>query len=607
DKLFFFASYEHTFRDETAVVGVDPELLESLGLSTETALPRDLREPRVVAKLDFHPTNSQTLTARFRLDNPTTTNLLVGESAGGAVFVSEVGFTLKEKNTDYAASHSWVFSPSAFNEARFQYARQSNDATEVNCPGCPFLIRPSVIAGKAPNLPQSFSEDRFQFLDSPGFTLLGKAGDHYLKAGVDYSHIKIDAFVPQNFDGLFVFLTDAPFDPDNAATYPFLYQAATGNPNIDISNNIIAVFLQDQWKVLPNLTLNLGLRWDYEDQTYVKGDKNNVAPRIHFAWDPFCDGKTAVRGGFGMYYDQVFLNVPLIASIFEPGRFDSQTILLPGYPDPFVGGAQIPIPLPPDISVLDPDSTTPYKNVGSLGFQRELAPDLAVSLDGVYARGYHLLLLRDANAPIGGARPDPTVGIAFDIQTRGESEYKALQIGLQKRFRERFSATLAYTLASIENHTDSHQTFISDSYDLDADFGPSVNDVRNTLAAALVWTGPGGVIVGLGGAYQSPPPYNIITGTDDNGDGQLTDRPPGVERNSGRGKYLYTVNLRLGYAIPIGKTRLELIAEAFNLFNHVNPTGYVGNLQSSQFGEPTGTADGAFGPRQIQFGLRFDF
>ncbi len=603
DKLFGFGSFEYTDRNETAIVSVDPALLADLGLSTETTAPNDLTEPRVVVKLDFHPTSSQTLMGRFRLDNPKTSNELVG-----GVFTVETGFTLNENNTDYAVSHSWIFSPQAFNEARFQYARQSNDALEVNCPGCAFEIRPSVISGKASNFPQSFTENRYQFLDSVGWSLLGgKGGDHYLKTGVDYSHIQIDAFVPQTFDGLFIFQTDAPFNAADPTTYPFLYQQGSGDPNFDISNNIVAVYLQDQWTVLPNLTLNLGLRWDYEDQLYVKDDWNNVAPRLHFAWDPFRDGKTSVRGGFGMYYDQIMLNVPLIAALFEPGRFENQTILFPGYPDPLVGGVQIPLPLPPDISVVDPNAVTPYKNLGSLGFQRQLTPDLAASIDFVYARGYHLLLLRDANAPIAGVRPDPDTGFSFAIETRGQSEYEAMLIGLQKRFGQSFSANLAYSLASLKTTSDSHRTFVSDAYDVNSDFGPSDNDVRNTLNGAVVYSSPFGLIAGVSGAFQSPRTYNITTGTDDNGDAMLMDRPPGVERNSGRGESIWTVNLRLGYAIPIGPTRIQLIAEAFNVFNHVNETSYIGNLQSASFGQATETVAGAFGPRQLQFGLRFDF
>ena len=66
------------------------------------------------------------------------------------------------------------------------------------------------------------------------------------------------------------------------------------------------------------------------------------------------------------------------------------------------------------------------------------------------------------------------------------------------------------------------------------------------------------------------------------------------------------MNLRLAKSIALGPTSLQLIVEAFNVFNHTNPTGYIGNMQSPRFGRPTRTAPGAFGPRQIQFGLRFD-
>ncbi|MEP6994783.1 MAG: TonB-dependent receptor [Acidobacteriota bacterium] len=604
DKAFFFASYEQTWRDETAVVGVDPALLESLGLGSETAFPRTVREPRVVAKLDFHPTNSQTLMVRFRLDEPKTTNDLVGDIAAGAVVTGEAGFTLKTTNTDYAAAHSWVITPETLNEARIQFARQDNDLLQVNCPGCPFILRPTVISGKLPNQPQSFREDRYQVLDSASFNLFG--GSHFVKVGFDYSRVNIDAFVPQNFDGAFIFTTDAPFDANDQSTYPFIYQVGSGNPNITLRNNIVALFAQDQWRATSNLTLNIGLRWDYEDQVYTRHDWHNFGPRIHFAWDPTRDGKTSVRGGFGIYYDQVLLNVPILATIFEPGRFDFQTILFPGYPDPLVGGSQIPIPLPPSISILDRDNTTPYKNVGSLGVQRELAPDMAVSADLVYARGYHLLLLRDANAPIGGVYPDPTIGVAYEPQTRGRSEYAAFQLGLTKRFGKSLGAQLAYTLASTKENTDGSQYTPSDNYNIEADYGPSSNDIRHTLNAAVDWRGPWGIDIGASGSLLSSPPYNIITGTDDNGDTYVSDRPPGVKRNSGRGATLWTVNLRLAKSIAIGQTSLQLIVESFNLFNHVNPTSYIGNMSSPVFGSPTSTAKGALGPRQIQFGLRFD-
>jgi hypothetical protein len=604
DTAFFFGSYEQTWRNATAVVGVDPNLLESLGLGSDTAFPQDVREPRVVAKIDWHPTTSQTLMGRFRLDNPKTTNDLVGEIAGaGQVVTEEAGFTNKVQNYDYVASHTWVIDPNTLNDARFQFARQ-NDDLDPNCPGCPFISRPTLLSGKLPNQPQTLREDRLQFLDSVSLNLFG--GDHFVKAGFDYSRIKLDAFVPQNFDGAFIFTTDAPFNANDQTTYPFIWQGGSGNPNVALKNNIVALFIQDQWRAACNLTFNIGLRWDYEDDVYTKHDWNNFGPRIHFAWDPFYDGKTSVRGGFGIYYDQVLLNAPLLATIFEPGRFNFQTILFPGYPDPLQGGAQVPLPLPPNISILDRNNQTPYKNVGSLGIQRELLPDMAVSADLVYARSYHLLMLRDNNAPTQGVYPDPTIGVAYEPQTRGRGEYMAFQLGLTKRFGQSLGAQLAYTLARNRDNTDGSQYTPSDNFNIDADYGPSSNDIRHTLNAAIDWRGPWGIEIGTSGSLLSSPPFNIITGNDDNGDTYISDRPAGEKRNSGRGATLWTVNLRLAKSIALGPTSLQLVMEAFNVFNHTNPTNYIGNMQSPLFRQPTASATGAFGPRQIQFGIRLD-
>lgn len=604
DKAFFFGSVEHTWRNATAVVGVDPHLLESLGLGSDTAFPQDVREPRVVTKVDWHPTSSQTLMGRFRLDNPKTTNNLVGAIAGaGQVVTEEAGFTQTTKNYDGVLNHAWVIDPNTLNDARLQLARQDDDLAP-NCPGCAFISRPTLLSGKLPNQPQTLREDRVQFLDSVSLNLFG--GDHFVKAGFDYSHIKLDAFVPQNFDGVFIFTTDQPFDANNPDTYPFLWQGGSGDPNIAIRNNIVALYVQDQWRATSNLTFNIGLRWDYEDNVYTKHDWQNFGPRVHFAWDPTKDGKTSVRGGFGIYYDQVLLNAPLLATIFEPGRFNFQTILNPGYPDPLSNSGGVPIPLPPNISILDRDNTTPYKNVGSLGVQRELTSDMAVSLDFVYAVSYHLLLLRDANAPTQYVYPDPTIGVAYEPQTRGRGKYKAMQLGLTKRFGDNIGAQLAYTLADTKDNTDGSQYTPSDNYNIESDYGPSSNDIRHTLNLAVDWRGPWGIVVGTSGSLLSSPPYNIITGTDDNGDTYISDRPAGVERNSARGSTLWTVNLRLAKAIAIGPTNLNLIVEAFNVFNHVNRTNYIGDMQSSSFGKPTASGSGAFGPRQIQFGIRWD-
>src|SRR5262249_48021983 len=239
--------------------------------------------------------------------------------------------------------------------------------------------------GKYSNFPEKFQEDRIQFVDSYSFAVPNKAGDHYFKAGFDYSHLNDDVFAPQYADGAFQFLTDQPYNPADPSTFPFLYIHGNGDPNYHIGNNVYAFYFQEQWNVNRYLTLNVGLRYDYEDHFSIKNDKNNLGPRIHFSYDPFKDGKTAIRGGYGRYYDQVFLNVPLIDSVYQPGVLDLQYILAPGYPDPNSGGTAIP--LPPTIAINNGDSQTPSKDVYSFGFQHEVQKDLAISADAVFARG----------------------------------------------------------------------------------------------------------------------------------------------------------------------------------------------------------------------------
>ncbi|HEY7160788.1 MAG TPA: TonB-dependent receptor, partial [Acidobacteriota bacterium] len=474
DKTFFFGSYEHTFRNETAVVSVDPALLAALGLPTATSVDRPLREPRFLAKLDHHPSSNQALTFRYRLDKKTTDNLNVGDDVNGAVLAADTGLNDKLTNWDIAGSHTWIISEDTLNEARFQFARQSDDLSDVACPGCAFFLRPSVASGKIPNLPQTFQEDRWQFLDAFSFNALDKGGDHSFKAGFDYSHIVVDAFVPQTFDGLWLFGSDAPFNPDDPSTFPLVYQQGSGNPDVHIPNNVLGLYFQDQWAITPYLTLNLGVRYDYEDHILIENDHNNFGPRLHFAWDVLKDGNTSIRGGYGRYFDQIFLNAPLLASFFEPGRFTLQTIFAPGYPDPFSGG--VPLDFPVDVSTLVPGAT-PVKDVSSIGIQRGVTKDMVITADFVYAKGNNLILLEDTNAPINGVRPDPDplIGRKITIVTEGRSDYKALQVGVQKRFSDRYSMTIAYTLADNKTNAHGSQQFVTDPYNLDYDFGPSLD------------------------------------------------------------------------------------------------------------------------------------
>jgi outer membrane receptor for ferrienterochelin and colicin len=607
DKTFFFVSYEHALRDETAVISVPAATLAALGQPSQTNFPNAIRNPRLVGKVDHHLTPAQTLTVRYRLDRDTRDNWYVG-GAGNPDGRSTIerGTDRLIKNQDIALSHTWVASPRALNELRTQFARRTLDWSVDNyCKDCPTINRPGVLLGKANNMPQGRTEDRLQIQDSFSYNVSDKAGDHFFKFGADASFIDLTSTFYNNLHGTFTFTTDRPFNAADRTTYPIQFTKNTGDPTVQLNNNIYGAFVQDQWKVTPHFTLNLGLRYDYEDVVGIKQDHNNFGPRVHFAWDPFKDGKTALRGGFGRYFDQVFLNIPLNAE--NAKKFVGVTIANPGFPDPFVGGS-VATPPPPSTVVFDPALTTPFGNTFSLGFQREIFRDLAVTVDGVYAQGEDLLVTLDQNYSINGSiRPNPNFAIMRMVKSTARSRYKALQTGIEKRFSRRYSFSLAYTLADSKRNSEDFNFNPQDHRDLDAEYAPSFSDARHSVAGSVLFEAPLGIKLGMAGRYRSALPYNITTGRDDNRDGfPTTDRPAGTARNAGRGAAVWFVDARVAKELRLRGAQIEAIVQAFNVFNHPSMGGFIGNQLSAQFRKPTAVVTN-FEPRQVELALRVGF
>jgi hypothetical protein len=600
DKTFFFVNYEHLLQDETAVITVPANVLAAFNQPAQTNFPQKTKNPNILAKLDHRLTPSQTLTFRAQYDDQSQPQ----QNVGGLNTI-ERAFDFTRTDQSYALFHTWVISPNLLNEFRTQFAkRKLNWDVEPYCPRCPAINRPSINLGKANNMPQGRDEDRLQFVNALSFNVPNKAGDHHFKAGVDVSFIEQPFFFHSNLDGTFQFATDRPFDPADRTTYPVTYTKNTGDPVLDLEDDVYGAFIQDQWRLTPYFTLNLGVRWDYENHLSMEHDKNNFAPRLHFAWDPFKDGKTSVRGGGGVYYDQVFLNIPINAALAT--RFVGTTISNPGFPDPFVGGS-ITTPPPPSTTLFDPDLDTAYTNTYSLGFQREILRDLALTIDGIYARGYHLMITTDTNYTINGSpRQDPRFARKLMVQGRGNSKYKALQVGLDKRFSRRYSFGLAYTLADSKRDTEDFNFNPVDHTNIAAEWAPSLSDARHNLNGSANVDGPWGIKLGLGGSYRSALPYNVTTGLDDNRDTFVNDRPAGGGRNSARGAAVWRVDTRLSKVIKVRDVRFELIADAINVFNHPSKGGFTGNQRSTLFGKPTGTVAN-FRPRQVQLGARLDF
>jgi len=468
-----------------------------------------------------------------------------------------------------------------------------------------------------------------------------------------------------------------------------------GDPAFDLREGAkqFAAYFQDDWKITPRLTLNLGVRYDVdfgfvdsahaaENRTFqalriigspfarktVEDDKNNLSPRIGFAWDFRGDGRSVIRGGYGIYYDQSFLNVPLFAvqqanpeiyaTFFNDGANLSIDSPAPNVPRPLTN------PLPGTRGrMLDPDFESPYTQQWNLGFAQEFGKNMALEFDYVHILGLHEFSGLDINprpGPLLGLdRGDPTppnssrilasqfaahsaeliqaFGTATPFarvsvaQSDSRSRYDAFTVAFKKRYADKFQLNAHYTLAKSQAWFGATADFglapqnAFVKFD-PINFGPTAEDERHRFVLSGIFDLPWDFQVAPIFQLASARPYSIFPSClcDINKDGVTNDREsvnPAVDDqhalplNDHRGDNFSQLNVRVSKFFKFGETKkLGLFFEAFNVFN----TGNFGN----QFQNTTGTPDfgkpinffGATGfseplgiPFQAQLGVRFSF
>ena len=545
DRLHYFGAFEGLRQRETNIISsrVTDALLQAFNQPLTRNFPHNSDGQNGFVKLDHQLRRNQTLSARYRIDNVKES----GASIGGTS-TKERGNDRIDRSQDFGITHTAVISDRALNEARLVYSTLLRwitvdgyyDATGLT------YTRPDISLGKSSNNPQGDRERYFQFIDNFSYTL----GRHNLKAGFSVNLLRDNAYFLGNKDGTYTFTTNLPYDPKNPATFPSQYTQNIGDWFDPETDNVYGFFVQDSWRLRPNLTANIGLRYDREtawskanvlriadaSTNYapvsgaVPDDKNNFQPRIGFAWDPFGNGKTAIRGGYGLYYDQTFLNITGNISVSSKAR--GVTIRNPGYPDPFSSGTiQASIP---SATVASPDIEVPQTRSLSVGMSRELFSGLAVSVDYINTRGTHLFNARDVNWDSAtGKRPNPDWQRVNRYQTTGDSWSNALLVSVNRRASGRVPGfSVAYTLSKAERTVEDFGFTGQDPNDPAAEKALASQDRRHQVVAQVTWALPFGVQVGGLVQARTGRPVNITTGLDNNGDSNFNDRPE--SRQSGR-------------------------------------------------------------------------
>ena len=414
-------------------------------------------------------------------------------------------------------------------------------------------------------------------------------GRHYLKVGGEYRRGTDDTDLGFFFVGRFVF--SGTYTGDAFADFllgrAIEFNHAKGRTQLELRNQNFGWFVQDDFKVLDNLTVNLGLRYDYyspitdargetstfvvrqphtgqpqsgvaevilagsnglpENSTYFP-DKNNLQPRVGFAWDIFGDGRLALRGGGGVFHNQLRNNLALQHILSYP--FQEQ----PVYRDTTLENPIKPVTGNPIIGQLyatDPDIVVPYTVAYSVGAQWQFAGNMVAEVAYVQNDGKDLLQFEEMNQPIyvagqtTAANKDlfrPYRGFSSVLRSTnwGRSDYKGLETSVQRRFANGLGFGVAYTLAESHDlssgfHSGATSTTYllkpQDSDNPEAEYAPSDFDARHRLTASQIWDLPWGVdrkwltsgVLAqiIGGwtvtslwTFQSGFPYNVFDGAD---------------------------------------------------------------------------------------------
>ncbi|HZI50762.1 MAG TPA: carboxypeptidase regulatory-like domain-containing protein [Terriglobia bacterium] len=455
------------------------------------------------------------------------------------------------------------------------------------------------------------------------------------------------------------------------------FQQAFGNPNVSSTDPYGSAYFEDRWRITRNLTLDLGLRYELDDiRDPIRTDKNNFAPRVAFAWDVRGDHRTTVRGGFGIFYAPSNYAIVQVANALgevDGKRQMAQVLTSAGTPGvqssvniyrTLLAQGVINVPVPSrQITLADlsqfgivadvdqrpplyvrfsasPDYASSYTEQASLGVQHVFGSDFVVNANYLFVSGLRILRARDQNLlpvpvnPALGIRVwsltsrDPSLFVDPSLvqdnvyESTGRSFYHGMTLEIQKRLSSRVKLNANYTLSkAIDDVVDFNTDFqASDQLDLRAERALSSFDQRHKFVAYASIASPAAFTVTPIFRANSGRPFNLLVGTDLNQDfHSTTDRPPFAGRNTGRGPNFWTVDLRVSRSVQLSdSTRIELIGEAFNVFNRLNfrsVNNTVGllsppfDLQGRRDLSPSQPLafTSAFDPRQIQLGARFSF
>ncbi len=674
NRLFYFLSGDYQNGDTTKQL--DPNRIEqrvvdafaALGSPDENGpISRTDDALAILAKVDWNASDQHLLTLRYAYT--------WSDQDNGTFDVNSWGRSANANEKDFSkaitGSALSTFNANMSNEFRFQFAREDRPRP-YNGPTSPLTGRPlpdtafdfvnSYRFGEPFFIPVDYHDDRTQFVDNVSYFW----GQHTFKGGVEYNRTAASQIFRGFINGRYIFAsTDAFLDylqhPENQSdVLLYIQQAGVGNITAEeagtqtIVQKEWGVFGQDTWQPMPNLTINLGLRWEaqiepplitpipqlfyapfigqtrdgqeFPGNGTIPSDKSMWQPRVGIAWDPANDGKTVFRATFGLFYARIpGLNLASSRSTDGSRGQEIDGPPAPPYPGLFPQPPPDAVPNHPGVFVFDKNFQNPRTTAWSVSGEHELIPNLALLLRYDMADTKHLTRFVDRNAAELG-RPWSTglgedgtngVGQLTTIESSAKSRYWGITFGATKRFSDRFGAQVTYTYSKDKSDDDNERDPFTLRYakifedpsnptaEFTQEYGYSDRDQRHRVQGWFLWRMPLDIDFNASYRYLSAQPQSLTaTGAVANSP-QDRINPDGtvVQRNTGRKDNALSIfDLRISRVFFFGQLQVEPSMDVFNLFNANNflipqTTNLVFNFDGT-------VRSGAGEPRRFQFGIR---
>ncbi|HJU54204.1 MAG TPA: hypothetical protein VJ715_06520, partial [Pyrinomonadaceae bacterium] len=558
-KSSFFIDFQRREEDDNDIIVaqvLDPSL-NIVGVNEVIFQPR--RFTTFSPRFDYALNENHTLTLRYSFSRTTLEN-----SGVGGFSLESRGFPTENTQHTFQITETAVVNPKLINETRFQFVRDSNEQNDTN--SLPSVIVNDAFSGGGAQVGLSFN--RASRWELQNYSTATWFPNHTFRFGVRLRGVRLTDVSRNNFGGTFVFSTLENYRRVVAGVpgaRPTQFTIAGGEPEANVSQVDLGGFFQDEWRIRPNLTLTLGLR--YETQSNISSNLN-FAPRLFFAWAPggtstgtlgqFGAGqpKFVIRGGGGLFYDrfnesgtlgverfngidQQRFNIsntdldangqPLLDSLLAGVVYNSDgTITNAPTIDTLIGLGQ-----PQVVNRIDPNLRAPYSMLGAINVERQLPYNFTVFSVLFTYRTRHALVFRDVNAPLPGTlvRPDPTLGNVFQWESSGTFNDVRFIVGVRNQINRAFSVFANYVTGKAQSNTDcvfgnQFACFPSNSYDINADYGRVAFFPRHnfflggTIGIPKLNIALNPFIIARTGQF-----FNITTGRDTNGDRLFLERP----------------------------------------------------------------------------------